>query len=122
MRGSALGGLLAAGLAAGSTLALSAPAWANTLQQMQGDRSQTKTLALRHRPKHDPHWPASIQQEFISMLEDSGVSPAAARCMDNILIHTYSYKYYKQQNVAQGNYWVTTYWPQLNACVLRFPA
>jgi hypothetical protein len=121
MRGGALGGLVAAGLAAGSTLALSAPAWANTLQ-VQGGYSQARTLALRTRPKPDPQWPKSLQQEFISMLEGSGVSPAAAACMDNIMILTYPYKYYLQHNEAQSNYWVTTYWPQMSACVARYPA
>jgi hypothetical protein len=125
MRGCALGGLIAAGLAAGSTLALSVPASANTLQRVQGGYSQTKTLAARTRPKPDPPdppWPVSVQQEFISMLEGSGVSPAAATCMDNIMIHTYPYKYYQQHNVAQGTYWTTTYWPQMSVCIARFPA
>jgi hypothetical protein len=125
MRGGALGGLCAAGLAASSTLSLSAPAWANTLQQVQGGYSQAKTLALGTRPKPDPpdpQWPASIQQTFIGMLEGSGVSYQAALCMNNIMIHTYQYTYYQHHNVAQGDYWVREYWPQMNACVLRYPS
>jgi hypothetical protein len=125
MRGSALGGLIAAGLAAGSTLAPSALAWASTVQQVPGGYSQTKTLALGTRPKPDPpdpQWPASVQQTFISMLEAAGVSDQAALCMDNIMIHTYQYKYYQQHNVAQGNYWATTYWPQMSACIARYPS
>ena len=122
MWGGALGGLVAAGLAAGSTLALSVPAWANAVPQVQSGSSHTKPTALRTGPKPEPQWPKSVQQTFISILEGSGVSPAAAGCMDNIMIHTYSYKYYLQHNVAQSNYWVTTYWPQLNGCVARYPA
>jgi hypothetical protein len=122
MRGSAL---VAAGLVAGSTLALSTPAWANTPQQVQGGSSQTKTLAPRTRPKPDPpdpQWPVSIQQTFIGILESSGVSYQAALCMNNIMIHTYPYTYYKHHNVAQGDYWTQEYWPQMNACVLRYPS
>jgi hypothetical protein len=125
MRSSALGGLIAAGLTAGSALALSAPASASTVQQVQGGYSQTKTMALRTRPKPDPpdpQWPKSVQQTFISILEGAGVSYQAALCMDNIMIHTYPYKYYQQHNVAQGTYWTTTYWPQMSACVARYPA
>ena len=113
MRGGALGGLMAAGLAAGSTLALSVPAWANAVPQVQSGYGQTKTPALGTRPKSEPQWPKSVQQQFISILEGSGVSPEAAACMDNIMILTYPY---------QSNYWVTTYWPQLNGCVARYPA
>lgn len=122
MRGSALGGLIAAGLAAGSTLVLSAPAWANTLQQVQGGYSQTKTLALRMRPNSGPQWPVSVQGELLGMLAGAGFSPRAAHCIDNIMIHTYPYKYYLHHNEAQADKWVTTYLPQLNACVVRYPA
>jgi hypothetical protein len=125
MRGSALGGLLAAGLAACSTLALSTPAWAKALQQVQGGYSQTKTLAHVTRPKPDPpdpQWPASVQGELVGILGGAGFSPEAAQCIDNIMIHTYRYQYYLQHDETQADKWVTTYLPQLNACVVRYPA
>ena len=122
MRGSALRGLIAAGLAAGSTLALSVPAWADTLQQVRGTYGQTKTLALRTRPKPDPQWPASVQGELVGVLVGAGYSPPAAQCIDNIMIDTYPYKYYLHHNEAQADKWVATYLPQLNACIVRYPA